>query len=598
MSPLIRRIAVLLVAFTFLYLSFRQLTLGVEFPLPTATSSNRVKGPIRWKEIPPRYTVASTIALPTGTPPAIPRIQHEFGVETQHTKAERLHRQAAVKEAFLHSWNGYKKHAWLQDEVTPVTGGFTNAFGQRGATLVDTLDTLAIMGLDDEFAEAVKAVKGIDFTTSAISRLNVFETTIRYLGGLLGAYDVSEAKHHVLLDKAIELGDMLYAAFDTPNRMPIGRWDWESAAVRKYQQADGQGLSAELGSLTLEFTRLTQLTGDPKYYDAVARITALLSKHQDRTQIPGLFPIHISPAREDFASDSHFTMGGMSDSLYEYLPKQHLLLNGLDPQYQNLFSNAMREAKQHLFFRPLNPQNKDILMSGSARISGATGRTKLDPVAQHLSCFAGGMVALGARVFNRSAELAVARKLVDGCIWAYDSTPSGIMPEQAKLIPCRGDADCAWQPEKWNTAVRSAGVDEFDRNLDAADIIKQDGLPPGFARISDRRYLLRPEAIESIFIQHRITGDPALADAAWRMFTSIANATRTPIAHSAIADVTLPVGHASQKLDQCESFWMAETLKYFYLVFSDPELVSLDHWVFNTEAHPLRRPQAEKRVGE
>ena len=88
-----------------------------------------------------------------------------------------------------------------------------------------------------------------------------------------------------------------------------------------------------------------------------------------------------------------------------------------------------------------------------------------------------------------------------------------------------------------------------------------------------------PEAIESIFIHYRITGDPSLADAAWRMFSSIDNATRTDIAHSAIADVTLPVDHASQKLDQCESFWFAETLKYFYLIFSEPELMSLDEFV-------------------
>jgi mannosyl-oligosaccharide alpha-1,2-mannosidase len=181
---------------------------------------------VKWKNISPRYTIASTILLPTGTPSAIPRIQHEFGAETQHNKAERLQRQAAVKKAFLHSWDGYKKYAWLQDEVTPVTGGFRNGFGQRGATLVDTLDTLAIMGLEEEFEAAVKAVKGIDFTTSAVPRLNVFETTIRYLGGLLSAYDVSQTKHRVLLNKAIELGDMLYAAFDTPNRMPIGRWNW------------------------------------------------------------------------------------------------------------------------------------------------------------------------------------------------------------------------------------------------------------------------------------------------------------------------------------------------------------------------------------
>lgn len=92
-----------------------------------------------------------------------------------------------------------------------------------------------------------------------------------------------------------------------------------------------------------------------------------------------------------------------------------------------------------------------------------------------------------------------------------------------------------------------------------------------------------------------MTGDPSLADAAWRMFESINNATITPVAHSAIADVTLPVDHGSQKLDQCESFWMAETLKYFYLIFSEPEVVSLDEWVFNTEAHPFRRPLAAKK---
>lgn len=90
---------------------------------------------------------------------------------------------------------------------------------------------------------------------------------------------------------------------------------------------------------------------------------------------------------------------------------------------------------------------------------------------------------------------------------------------------------------------------------------------------------LSPEAIESLFVLYRITGDPLLADSAWRMFESIANATTTQYAHSAIADVTTPKEQESQKLDQCESYWMAETLKYFYLVFSEPDLVSLDEFV-------------------
>lgn len=86
----------------------------------------------------------------------------------------------------------------------------------------------------------------------------------------------------------------------------------------------------------------------------------------------------------------------------------------------------------------------------------------------------------------------------------------------------------------------------------------------------------RPEAIESVFILYRITGDQRLQDAAWRMFTSIENMTRTDIAHASIQDVRFT---DSAKLDKMESFWLAETLKYFYLIFSEPGLVSLDEYV-------------------
>jgi mannosyl-oligosaccharide alpha-1,2-mannosidase len=446
---------------------------------------------VDWKHIKLRYPVTSIIPLPTGTPAPIPRIQHKFGIETEHNKAERLQRKAAVKEAFLYTWKGYKKHAWLQDEVTPVTGGFKNGFGQRGATLVDALDTLAIMGLEEEFEHALKAIKKIDFTTAGVQRLNVFETTIRYLGGLLSAYDMTNAKHHTLLDTATELGDMLYAAFDTPNRMPITRWDWENAALSGHQVADAQALSAEIGSLSLEFTRLSQLTGDPKYYDAVQRVMNVLEKHQNQTKIPGLFPVLVSPLREEFDSDETFTMGGMSDSLYEYLPKQYMLLGGLSDQYKRLYENAIEPARKHLFFRPMNPQGQNVLISGDARISSA-GSVKLEPDAQHLACFAGGMVALGAKIFNRTDDLDIARKLVDGCIWAYESMPRGIMPEMFRAIPCVGEEDCAWSVEKWHAAVKHSSSSDYNAHqLDVQDVIKADGLQPGFAKIGDPRFLLR-----------------------------------------------------------------------------------------------------------
>jgi mannosyl-oligosaccharide alpha-1,2-mannosidase len=226
MSPPLRRIVVLCVTATLLFFAFRQLSNHNEFPSTTYTSSSKIERAVKWKNVRLRNPVTSMIPLPTGEPKRIPKIQHSFGVETTHNKEQRLQRQAAVKAAFLHTWQGYKKYAWLQDEITPVTGGFNNAFGQRGATLVDTLDTLIIMGLKEEFEEAVKATKKIDFTTAAIQRLNVFETTIRFLGGLLAA-----GKHPSLLTQATDLGDMLYTAFDTPNRMPITRWNWEKCAT-------------------------------------------------------------------------------------------------------------------------------------------------------------------------------------------------------------------------------------------------------------------------------------------------------------------------------------------------------------------------------
>lgn len=91
--------------------------------------------------------------------------------------------------------------------------------------------------------------------------------------------------------------------------------------------------------------------------------------------------------------------------------------------------------------------------------------------------------------------------------------------------------------------------------------------------------LRSPEAIESIFILYRITGDPILQDAAWNMFLSIRNATQSMFGHSAIADVNAPTGAETAKLDSSESFWMGETLKYFFLIFSTPEVVSLDKFV-------------------
>ena len=524
----------------------------------------------------------SFFQLPTGAPTTIPKIQYTFGTESQADKSERERRLSAVKESFVHSWNGYRKHAWKADELSPVRGGHITTFGGWGATLVDSLDTLWMMGLKEEYEEAVKAVEEIDFSTNTLELLNVFETTIRYLGGLLGAYDLSGGKHPILLKKAKEVGDLLYGAFDTPNRMPVTRWDWQAAKKGKKQEASEGSLIAEVGSLTLEFTRLAQLTNDPKFFDAIQRITDVLEAGQNKTALPGLWPVIMDASHGKF-DDVGFTLGGMADSTYEYLPKQHMLLGGLSEQYRKMYETTMAPVQKHIFYRPMTPDSADILFSSSVRVSGSAETIVHDYKAQHLGCFTGGMVGVGAKIFDRPADMKTARQLVDGCIWAYNHTQNAIMPEIFSMVHCLdGDDVCKWDEEIWlkTVATRSAANDEKALTMTELKkgkyIAEKQRLPKGFTSIPDTRYILRPEAIESVFIFYRMTGEKQYQDAAWQMFTAIENVTRTEIANAAIHDVTAP---HPEKEDRMESFWLAETLKYFYAIFAEASVLSLDEFV-------------------
>ncbi|KAI9742581.1 MAG: hypothetical protein M1818_003722 [Claussenomyces sp. TS43310] len=557
------------------------------------------KPQVRWAKLKESHPVDTLIPLPTGKPAEIPTIQAKPPTtRNPAAETERLRRLEAVKESFVHSWTGYKRHAWLRDEVVPIAGGSRDTFGGWAATLVDALDTLWIMDLKEEFELAVDAVKDIDFTTTDTEIINVFETTIRYMGGFLAAYDISGAQYPVLLEKAVEVGELLMSVFDTPNRMPITRWNWRAYMDGTDQTAPESMIVSEIGSLTLEFTRLAQLTGNDKYYDAIQRVSDVFELFQNTTKLPGMWPVIVNAAVPDFGRDNNFHVGGMSDSLYEYLPKQYMMLGGLLDQPRAMYQNFLRVAKDHMFFRPMNPDNRELLVAGEMKANGGI-TVLLEPRGQHLTCFAGGMVAIAAVIFNRPEELEIGKQLTDGCIWAYDSQVTGIAPEIYTLMKCPVDDDCVWSDEKWYASVLSAPSQQHPKSglsrptpEQLAELSKslrqrKNGLPKGFVSVGDKRYVLRPEAIESVFILYRITGDVRWQDAAWRMFQAIERVCRTSIASSAILDVT---SNKPQRVDSMESFWLAETLKYFYLIFADVDVVSLDEYVLNTEAHPLRRP--------
>lgn len=218
-----------------------------------------------------------------------------------------------------------------------------------------------------------------------------------------------------------------------------------------------------------------------------------------------------------------------------------------------MYRTALDSATKYHFFRPKNPGNQDILFPGSLEARG-NEQPALRTEVQHLACFVGGMVGLGARINDSPEELATAIRLTEGCFWAYQNTASGIMPEIFYVDKCPSEGSCEW--------------------TDKGHV--EPGHEYGFTQLSDTSYQLRPEAIESIFIMYRITGDPIWQEKGWNMFQAIMKHTTTPIANARISDVT---NANPDQVDSMESFWLAETLKYFYLLFSEPDFVSLDNFV-------------------
>lgn len=479
-----------------------------------------------WSKAKVYHPVTDMKVLPQGTPITFPKVQ--LRKTSEHQDATSIARKQAVRNAFIKSWEAYKTHAWTKDELQPLSGQGKETFSGWSAQLVDALDGLWILDLKDDFFLAVKEVAVIDWTKIKDDKaINLFEVTIRYLGGLIAAYDLSQEP--VLRAKAIELGDALYATFDTPNRLPSHWLDYDKAK-KGDQIADEEMSGAAGGTLCMEFTRLSQITGDSKYYDATERIKQFFHRFQNETSLPGIWPVTMN-FREEKMIESRYTLGGSADSMYEYLVKMTPLLGGLDPEYPEMAIKALDTIRDNLLYRPMTLKDDNILMAGNALVDHGNVEHIADM--QHLTCFAGGMYALAGKLFKRDDYIGLASRLTLGCVWAYDSFASGIMPEAADLVACKKiDGPCP-----------------YDEVL--APLTHDGRTPPGFLNVRARHYLLRPEAIESVFYMWRVTGDQVWRDTAWKMWENIVRETETELAFAIVEDVTVSMGTKGDVMEVC-----------------------------------------------
>ncbi len=219
---------------------------------------------------------------------------------------------ADVKAEMAYAWQGYKARAWGHDQVKPVSGGHEEFFfpGRPiGLTIVEALDTLWLMGLEDQFEEGLNWVlANLHFDVDA--EIQLFECSIRLLGGLLAAHHAcGEAR---LLALAQDLASRLAPAFErSPTGMPYRFVNLRSGAVRR----DPVTFPAEVGSYLPEWGTLAQLTGERRFYDLPK---AAAKAMYDRRSAIGLLADTIDLESGKWLS-RQATVGPPSDSYYEYL---------------------------------------------------------------------------------------------------------------------------------------------------------------------------------------------------------------------------------------------------------------------------------------
>lgn len=453
-------------------------------------------------------------------------------------------RRAYVKKTMEYGWGGYVRYAFGQDEVKPQTKQGNNNWGGQGITLVDSLDTLWLMGMKDEFYQARDWVRD-NLHHDHVHSVSVFETTIRDLGGLLAAYDWSRDK--VFLDKALELGERLIKAFDgSTTGIPSGMVDLATGRTSNVGWAGGNVIIAECGTLQIENRYLTKLTGKPEFAQKTEHVFDVLKEISPEN---GLFPYYIRNGRSGKPSfaNNKLTFGAMADSLYEYMLKIWIQGGRREDSYREMYDKAIDSMHKEL----LQTSTPSHLVYIADKDGG--GRGGIDHKMDHLVCFMGGLLALGAY-----------------------TDPLGLESERAQRDLRTGKAlayTCYQMYARMNTGISP----EFVQFYPGKDLQIGRGAP---------HYLLRPEAFESFFILNQLTGEPIYREWGWECFQSIEKYCKTGIGYGALSNVQDTSG---KPRDSTESFFFAETLKYLYLLQDpDTEVDILHKHVFNTEAHPLR----------
>jgi len=520
---------------------------------------------------------------------------------------------------FYHGYTNYLAHAFPEDELKPISCkpqtrnrddpadiGLNDVLGNYSVTLIDSLSTLAILASDDDERHAKKALR--DFQTGIKSlvelygdgtekgrcgsracgfdldsKVQVFETNIRGVGGLLSAHLFAVGELPIrgyaprwetdkkgrrtgiiwkgfkyndqLLHLAYDLASRLLPAFSTTTGLPYPRVNLRHG-IPFYQDAeegvcrlDGtssnprditETCAAGAGSLVLEFTTLSRLTGNDRFESLAKR--AFWAIWERRSAI-GLIGGGIDAENGQWTMPPLAGVGAGIDSFFEYALKSHVLLSGVTHD-QNVstdgpdaFLSAWDEAhtavKRHIYRSPST--EKHPYYGQADLITGAPRYSWID----NLSAYYPGLLVLAGEM-----EEAIESHLLFAALWTRYSA----------------------LPERWHA---------FNSFID-----------PNF-----KHWAGRPEFIESTYYIYQATKDPWYLHVGEMTLRDIRRRCWTKCGWADLGDVL-----TGEQRDRMESFFLGETAKYLYLLFSEGHPLNKGDapWVFTTEGHPLIIPKSSK----
>ncbi|QKG79225.1 glycoside hydrolase family 47 protein [Tenuifilum thalassicum] len=420
-----------------------------------------------------------------------------------------------VKLEMERCWSAYKSYAWGFDVLHPLSKKGSNWYGKSiGISPIDAYSTLAVMGFEKEAKEVEDYALTLSWDQDIY--VQVFEVNIRVLGGLLAIYE--NTRNEEILKKAIDLGNRLLRAFNSPTGIPYHSVNLKTGKTSG-PQGEGKGNivnTAQAASYLFEFGILSYYSQDPRYYQAAFRATKAIFERYSEIGLPGDF---IDVESGKWVNNWSYLQAGV-DSYFEYLLKSYLLFH--DKQVKNMWEFSLKKIK--LYYTD-EYQGKLFY----ACVNMHTGEIVKRSISLYDAFFPAALALYG--------DIELAEKSMETWDWLWDKF--GLLPTRYMYS---------------NDSIEYSNSE------------------------------LNPEIVESAYYLYSITGKPKYKKMICKYWSDMVSCCRNSVAFNAVEDV-----RTKKPKDLLETYFYAETLKYFYLSSLSKDQFNFEDYIFNTEAHFFKK---------